>query len=372
MIFPSFRLVFWAVTDGILRNALDSTRMFNFSPRKLSAVWLAFQEYHIVCHSKSLFYRSAVRCCEWNKSSLITREEVRSQCGHRMPAVKLSLRVQAARHKENTPPAAIPSSVLEWICSATSKCEIPSSVRTSFIRSIDVLPLVVTRLQKHLTHPWLRLCIHREWFWKKKLFLFFFWLPLFFFFIWPLRIWNVFFGGVVFVGVQVSLYDFVLGVLNYCVDSKENLSRLAFDIYDRHTTGTITEADLEGMLIDVWGVKWWVYDNSMSNFTCGDASWHVTKGSACRSINTFSSTCGGWSSEWVYNILIVSFFFWWHNTRNITKGWVFRKLNIFFRGRVGGEVESLPGSFSSWNLGVVYHQTSRINAVTVEAAPSPA
>lgn len=55
---------------------------------------------------------------------------------------------------------------------------------------------------------------------------------------------------------KVSLYDFVLGVLNYCVDSKENLSRLAFDIYDRHTTGTITEADLEGMLIDVWGVKW--------------------------------------------------------------------------------------------------------------------
>lgn len=56
--------------------------------------------------------------------------------------------------------------------------------------------------------------------------------------------------------LQISLHDFVVGLLNYCVDSKENLSRLAFDVYDRHTTGTITEADLEGMLIDVWGVNW--------------------------------------------------------------------------------------------------------------------
>ncbi len=47
-----------------------------------------------------------------------------------------------------------------------------------------------------------------------------------------------------------------MSLVNYCVDSKENLSRLAFDIYDRHTTGTITEADLEGMLIDVWGPNW--------------------------------------------------------------------------------------------------------------------
>eukprot|EP00752_Nemacystus_decipiens_P001706 g1652.t1 len=55
---------------------------------------------------------------------------------------------------------------------------------------------------------------------------------------------------------QISLYDFVVGLLNYCVDGKEYLSRLAFDVYDRHTTGTITEADLEGMLIDVWGPNW--------------------------------------------------------------------------------------------------------------------
>ena len=55
---------------------------------------------------------------------------------------------------------------------------------------------------------------------------------------------------------QISLYDFVVGLLNYCVDGKEHLSRLAFDVYDRHTTGTITEADLEGMLIDVWGPNW--------------------------------------------------------------------------------------------------------------------
>ena len=57
-------------------------------------------------------------------------------------------------------------------------------------------------------------------------------------------------------GPQISLYDFVVGLMNYCVDGKEQLSRLAFDIYDRHTTGTITEADLEGMLIDVWGPNW--------------------------------------------------------------------------------------------------------------------
>eukprot|EP00903_Cladosiphon_okamuranus_P009664 g9195.t1 len=55
---------------------------------------------------------------------------------------------------------------------------------------------------------------------------------------------------------RISLYDFVVGLLNYCVDGKEHLSRLAFDVYDRHTTGTITEADLEGMLIDVWGPNW--------------------------------------------------------------------------------------------------------------------
>ena len=56
--------------------------------------------------------------------------------------------------------------------------------------------------------------------------------------------------------LQISLYDFAVGLLNYCVDGKEHLSRLAFDVYDRHTTGTITEADLEGMLIDVWGPNW--------------------------------------------------------------------------------------------------------------------
>ncbi|CAN0095933.1 unnamed protein product [Pylaiella littoralis] len=53
---------------------------------------------------------------------------------------------------------------------------------------------------------------------------------------------------------KVSLYDFVLGIVNYGVDGKDSLFRLAFDVYDRHTTGTITDADLEGMLIDVWGV----------------------------------------------------------------------------------------------------------------------
>lgn len=56
--------------------------------------------------------------------------------------------------------------------------------------------------------------------------------------------------------LQICLFDFVVGLLNYCVDGKEHLSRLAFDVYDRHTTGTITEADLEGMLIDVWGANW--------------------------------------------------------------------------------------------------------------------
>lgn len=59
-----------------------------------------------------------------------------------------------------------------------------------------------------------------------------------------------------FVWFQVSLYDFVLGIVNYGVDGKDSLFRLAFDVYDRHTTGTITDADLEGMLIDVWGVDW--------------------------------------------------------------------------------------------------------------------
>lgn len=55
---------------------------------------------------------------------------------------------------------------------------------------------------------------------------------------------------------QISLYDFVLGLLNYCLEGREYLSKLAFDVYDRHTSGTITEADLEGMLIDVWGPNW--------------------------------------------------------------------------------------------------------------------
>ncbi|CAM9512312.1 unnamed protein product, partial [Laminaria digitata] len=55
---------------------------------------------------------------------------------------------------------------------------------------------------------------------------------------------------------EVGLPDFMVGIWNYCVDSKTNLSRLAFDIYDRNASGTITEADLEGMLVDVWGENW--------------------------------------------------------------------------------------------------------------------
>lgn len=55
---------------------------------------------------------------------------------------------------------------------------------------------------------------------------------------------------------KVGFYDFMVGICNYCVDHKDNLSMLAFDVYDRHTSGTITEADLEEMLIDVWGPKW--------------------------------------------------------------------------------------------------------------------
>lgn len=54
---------------------------------------------------------------------------------------------------------------------------------------------------------------------------------------------------------------------NYCVDGKTQLSRLAFDVYDRHMTGTITEADLEGMLIDVWGNNWYVSDRQWDPYT---------------------------------------------------------------------------------------------------------
>lgn len=61
---------------------------------------------------------------------------------------------------------------------------------------------------------------------------------------------------------KVGLADFMVSIWNYCVDSKTNLSRLAFDIYDRNASGTITEADLEGMLVDVWGEKWRVLKNS--------------------------------------------------------------------------------------------------------------
>lgn len=57
---------------------------------------------------------------------------------------------------------------------------------------------------------------------------------------------------------------------NYCVDDKERLSRLAFDIYDRQTSGTITEADLEEMVIDVWGPKWYAFffRPKQSGFCC--------------------------------------------------------------------------------------------------------
>lgn len=64
---------------------------------------------------------------------------------------------------------------------------------------------------------------------------------------------------------KVGLADFMVGIWNYCVDSKTNLSRLAFDIYDRNASGTITEADLEGMLVDVWGENWQVFDLFLKN-----------------------------------------------------------------------------------------------------------
>lgn len=55
----------------------------------------------------------------------------------------------------------------------------------------------------------------------------------------------------------------MVGIWNYCVDSKTNLSRLAFDVYDRNASGTITEADLEGMLVDVWGENWQVFSKTI-------------------------------------------------------------------------------------------------------------
>lgn len=55
---------------------------------------------------------------------------------------------------------------------------------------------------------------------------------------------------------KVGLFDFVVGTWNYCTEDKDSLSKLAFDIYDRDTTGTITKKELKGMFIDVWGAKW--------------------------------------------------------------------------------------------------------------------
>lgn len=70
--------------------------------------------------------------------------------------------------------------------------------------------------------------------------------------------------------VQVGVHAFTSSVWNYCVDDKMRLARLAFDVYDRHTTGTITEADLEGMLIDAWGLKWYVRSTEPACNTGGE------------------------------------------------------------------------------------------------------
>lgn len=56
---------------------------------------------------------------------------------------------------------------------------------------------------------------------------------------------------------QVSLCAFMVSVWNYCIHSKDRLPLLAFDIYDRDTSGGIGEADVEGILTYVWGAKWW-------------------------------------------------------------------------------------------------------------------
>lgn len=72
---------------------------------------------------------------------------------------------------------------------------------------------------------------------------------------------------------QIGLVDFMVGIWNYCVDSKTNLSRLAFDVYDRNASGTITEADLEGMLVDVWGENWQVLVKTTRKTTRTCVSW---------------------------------------------------------------------------------------------------
>ena len=72
---------------------------------------------------------------------------------------------------------------------------------------------------------------------------------------------------------QIGLVDFMVGIWNYCVDSKTNLSRLAFDVYDRNASGTITEADLEGMLVDVWGENWQVFVKTTRKTTRTCVSW---------------------------------------------------------------------------------------------------
>ncbi|CAM9134371.1 unnamed protein product [Ascophyllum nodosum] len=60
---------------------------------------------------------------------------------------------------------------------------------------------------------------------------------------------------------QVDLFNFVVGIWNYCLEGKSILSLLAFDIYDLNVSGTITEEDLKTMIVDMWGVDWEQDDN---------------------------------------------------------------------------------------------------------------
>jgi len=54
----------------------------------------------------------------------------------------------------------------------------------------------------------------------------------------------------------VDFFEFVIGCWNYCTSSYQNLTTLAFDIYDRKTKGFITPEDITDMMIDFYGVKY--------------------------------------------------------------------------------------------------------------------
>lgn len=52
---------------------------------------------------------------------------------------------------------------------------------------------------------------------------------------------------------QISFFEFVLTLWNYCTLSKATLTMFAFDLYDRDNSGCIDRAEMLTMLRDIYG-----------------------------------------------------------------------------------------------------------------------